>query len=85
MAHDYHYYRNGKKREQYYLDLIEKLEKISTSYDFIIGVMTDLETEEQVKKVSDFIDKGENVNFGSVSEMAILINYNENWQKAFSD
>ena len=60
---DYCYYRNGKLREPKALELIKLLEGYSKEFDFIVGVVNLLETDEERQTVIDYIHHGEDVSY----------------------
>lgn len=55
------------------LTLIEKLKTISEDRDFILGVLTYADNEEDRKTIADFIDNGEDVSYSTVSFLAFVL------------
>lgn len=54
------------KLEELYSLLGNKLAAIWDDYEFVIGVLSDLDTEEEVQRVIDYIDAGIDVDPSSI-------------------
>lgn len=52
------------------IELGKRLKKIHDNKAFVLGVVDVTKTDEDREKLIEFIDRGENVNITSVSEMA---------------
>ena len=71
---DYCYYMSGKLREPKALELIKLLEQYSNEFDYIVGTVNDLKTEEERQTVIDYILHGEDVSYESITLLAFDIN-----------
>jgi hypothetical protein len=54
--------------------LVEKLKQFSSEDDYIIGILVDVETDEERQLLIDYIDNGEDVTYESVILFALDIN-----------
>lgn len=71
---DYCYFRNGNLRSKKALELSNLLESISKDPEFILGVLNDLKTDEDIQKVIDYIQNGEDVSYENVILIALDLN-----------
>lgn len=71
---DYCYFRNGNLRSKKALELSNLLESISKDQEFILGVLNDLKTDEDIQKVIDYIQNGEDVSYENVILIALDLN-----------
>ena len=55
------------------LELIRRLKEINPKKDFILAVMSDAISQEERKKVLDFIETGDDVDRETVAVLAICI------------
>ena len=53
--------------------LFEKLKEIYPDRDFVVGVISNVDTDENYQKIIDFIDKGEDVSVESIIALSILL------------
>lgn len=52
--------------------LFEKLRELYNDKDFVVGVISNAGTEENYRKIIDFIDAGESVSVESVIALSVL-------------
>ena len=71
---DYCYYMSGKLRESKTLELIKLLEQYSNEFDYIVGTVNDLKTDEERQTVIDYILHGEDVSYENITLLAFDIN-----------
>lgn len=53
--------------------LFEKLREFHNDKDFVVGVMSNVDTDENYKKIIDFIDAGESVSVESIIALSVLL------------
>lgn len=54
--------------------LFEKLRGFYNDRDFVVGVMSNVDTEENYQRIIDFIDTGESVSIESIIALSVLLN-----------
>lgn len=52
--------------------LFEKLREFHNDKDFVVGVMSIVDTEENYQRIIDFIDAGKNVTVENIIALAVL-------------
>lgn len=52
--------------------LFEKLREFYNDRDFVLGVMSNVDTDENYQKIIDFIDAGESVSAESIITLSVL-------------
>ncbi|MEE1124885.1 MAG: hypothetical protein U0L18_02980 [Acutalibacteraceae bacterium] len=63
------------------MELIEKLKVFSSEDDYIIGVLSDSDYDEDRKKIIDFIDNGEDVSYESIILYSLEIGMKRSGEK----
>lgn len=53
--------------------LFDKLKDFYPDKDFVIGVISNVDTAENYQKIIDFIDKGEDVTVESIIALSVLL------------
>lgn len=53
--------------------LFEKLREFYNDRDFVVGVMSNVDTDENYRKIIDFIDAGESVSAESIIALSVLL------------
>lgn len=53
--------------------LFDKLKEFSPDKDFVIGVISNVDTDENYQKIIEFIDKGEGVTVESIIALSVLL------------
>lgn len=53
--------------------LFEKLREFYNDRDFVLGVMSNVDTDENYQKIIDFIDAGESVSVESIIALSVLL------------
>lgn len=53
--------------------LFEKLKEFYPDRDFVVGVISNVDTDENYQKIIDFIDKGEDVSVESIIALSVLL------------
>ena len=54
-------------------ELFDKLKKLYPDKEFVLGVISNVDTVENYQHIIDFIDKGENVTVESVLALSVLL------------
>ena len=55
--------------------LFDKLKDFYSDRDFVLGVISNVDTAENYQKLIDFIDKGEDVSVESIIALSLLLDY----------
>ena len=53
--------------------LFDKLKEFYNDKDFVIGVISNVDTDENYQKIIDFIDEGEGVTVESIIALSVLL------------
>ena len=53
--------------------LFDKLKNFYSDRDFVLGVISNVDTAENYQKLKDFIDKGEDVSVESIIALSLLL------------
>ncbi len=54
--------------------LFEKLREFHNDKDFVVGVMSNVDTDENYQRIIDFIDAGKDVSVESIIALSVLLN-----------
>lgn len=55
--------------------LFDKLKNFYSDRDFVLGVISNVDTDENYQKILDYIDKGEDVSVESILTLSVLLDH----------
>lgn len=54
-------------------ELVSRLKRVEDSRDFILGILTAVKTDDDRKKIIEFIDKGKDVNYENIMILSMKL------------
>lgn len=67
----YCYYKNGELRPQYLIELAEKLNNIWDDFEFILGVLNDVDHIDDCAELTEYIDNHKDITSSDVIKKSV--------------